>query len=239
MKSMTRVISILAGTDELSEAFISVLHKADVDVNVDIDRVILLNDYGSATLVPNDNAVEIESSNLHGSRVIINDPVSALLFALYRLNLRLDVEDEDQIGVLPTGYPVLPEPRCTFADHSAKAYTKEQMLEYARDAVVRFTGMAPFEIEADPVPFDDMYKEHAVEWCDTCGGQIGDDCSCEDEEGDEDEEWEDADCEHCGCTNCDCDIDEDSICSKCHSASCQCLPDFDGQEDPEQVKEER
>jgi hypothetical protein len=240
MRKFTLLLSIMVGTHERSGVFLPVLQdsKHGLDVQVNEDQISLANEQATVLMTAADEKIMVVATNLCDAEILFSDEVSALCFAMYRLGIHLDPEDEQQVETLPTGYPVLPVPACKFADHSYPAYTKEQMLEYARDSVVRFTGFTPIEIEPTPYPFEDMYQDYAVEWCETCGGQIGDDCDCESEEDDE-EEWEHEDCEHCGCRNCDCDIDEDSICSKCHSASCQCLPDFDGQEDPETKQVER
>lgn len=245
MRKFTAILSIMVGTHEHSGVFLPVLQDPanDLEVRVNEDNIVIMGEC-NVILTPAEDKIMVVASNLTDAEILFNDEVSALCFALYRLGIHLDPEDEQRVETLPTGYPVLPKPAANFADHSYPAFTKEQMLEYARDSVVRFTGFTPVEIEPTPYAYEDMYQDLAVEHCFECGGQIGDDCSCNEEEYDEeldgeDEEWADADCEHCGCRNCDCDIDEDSVCNKCHSVSCQCLPDFDGQEDPEQVKVER
>lgn len=244
MRKFTLLLSVMVGSHEHSSVFLPVLQDPanKLDVRVNEDSVVLMGEDHNVILTPDEDKIMVVASNLNDAEILFSDEVSALCFAMYRLGIHLDPEDEQQVETLPTGYPVLPKPAANFADHSYPAYTKEQMLEYARDSVVRFTGFVPVEIEPTPYAYEDMYRDLSVEHCRECGGQIGDDCSCNEEEYEDDEDdeaWADADCEHCGCRNCDCDIDEDSVCDRCHSASCQCLPDFDGQEDPETKQVER
>jgi len=206
MTNFGSLLSLVMGTGDHSAAYRDVLYHGDsLNVKVEPQQITLDNDNGTVTLCSENDGkdIVIVCTNLFDSEIIIRDARSALSFALYRLDVRLDPEDEQAAKTLPTGYVSLPKPKATFADHSYPAYTKEQMLDYARDCVSRFTGLSPAIIDATDHAYEDMYKEEETQWCDTCGGQIGDDCDCESEE----------------------DCDEEDICSHCHSESCQCLPD--------------
>lgn len=213
------LFALVSNLHEKSPAFFAVLSdRNDLDLKVSESSITLRNDKGTVILSSQfeGRTIFIQCSNLVDSSIIINDAVSALSFALYRLGIQLDPEDEEIARVIPTGYPVLPKPAATYADHSYPAFTKEQMLIYARDSVVRFTGMAPFEVDSTVESYDDMYKDFGVEWCETCGGQVGDDCSCNDGECGEDDE--DEVCPHCNSESCQCPPD----CDHCGRASCDC-----------------
>lgn len=219
MTNFGNLLSLVMGTDDHSSAYRDVLcHGDSLNVKVEPQQITLDNDNGTVTLRSENkgNDIVIVCTNLFESEIIIRDARSALSFALYRLDVRLDPEDEEVAKTSATGYATLPKPKATFADHSYPAYTKEQMLEYARENVVRFTGMNPAIIDAIEHAYEDMYKEEETEWCDQCGGQIGDDCDCNEEDCDCDGEDCDCDCEG----ECDC-----HACPHCNSASCQCLPD--------------
>jgi len=145
MTPFKTVLSILSGMSGNSSIYLDPMGQIDgLDCYVDIDAVDLRMAEAHVRLSPEDGGetIKVQTQNTvrNAFRPAFRDPNSALHFALYCLDIKLDPEDSDALGLNPDGSKQFPKPACTFADHSAPAYTKEQLKEYAQDMLRFVTG---------------------------------------------------------------------------------------------------
>lgn len=217
MKAMTRIISILTGFDPLSDIYINALSGDNIGTTVDIASIMLQNGEHSVYIFPKDGGVLVESNYIEGNQVYIPDPISALNIALAYINIKLSEDDTNSVGIMRNGYPVYPPAYNLVVGSNTPMYSQNQLQEYAQKAVKLFADNPPeFDLPDfselcdigfpdEEAEMDEDDEDDEPEFCQECGGMIGDDCDCN-------REWEYEDCDECGCDkdSCTCENEDDN-----------------------------
>lgn len=143
MSPFKTVLSLLSGMSSNSAIYVNPMCVDGMNCSVDIDVVDIRLGDAHVRLTPDANeTIKVQAQNTirNAFRPPFLSADAALHFALYCLDIKLDPEDSDALGLNPDGSKQFPKPACTFADHSARAYTEEQLKEYAQDMLRFVTG---------------------------------------------------------------------------------------------------